>query len=188
MSISNTVYARPIIMEWSSYRQIWRTKNIYLLPQPLPYTYDNNYFMTMMADKAKAAPTPTPTPLPTPAPKPKGEQAVDIIKNYLGVPYLWGGTSPSGFDCSGLVQYTYKQLGINISRTSYTQVNDGRKVDKSELKAGDLVFFARQGNVHHVGMYIGNGQFIHAPQTGDVIKISNLSDRRDYYTARRIVG
>lgn len=186
MIMSNTAYAHPIITEWDSYTQIWWAKNTHFLPQPLPYSYDNNYFMIMMADKAEA--TPTPTPLPTPTPKPKGEQAVDIIKNYLGVPYLWGGTSPSGFDCSGLVQYTYKQLGISISRTSYTQVNDGRKVDKSELKAGDLVFFARQGDVHHVGMYIGNGQFIHAPQTGDVVKISNLSDRSDYYTARRIVG
>lgn len=116
-----------------------------------------------------------------------GEQVADIVKGYLDIPYQWGGTTPSGFDCSGLVQYAYKQFGVNISRTSYTQVSDGRKVNREELKAGDLVFFAKSGNVHHVGMYIGNGQFVHAPQTGDVVKISNLSDRNDYYTARRIV-
>lgn len=178
MIMSNTAYAYPIIPEWDSYTQPRWTRNIH-------HGYDNNYFMIMMIGKVESIPTSTP--LPTPIPKSKGEQAVDVIKNYLGVPYLWGGTSPSGFDCSGLVQYTYKQLGIDISRTSYTQVNDGRKVDKTELKAGDLIFFARQGDVHHVGMYIGNGQFIHAPQTGDVVKISNLSDRNDYYTARRIV-
>ena len=131
---------------------------------------------------------PKPTPAPTPTPIPMGEQAVNLARQYLGVPYVWGGTTPNGFDCSGLVQYVYKQLGINISRTTYTQVNDGRAVTKDELKAGDLIFFANSGGVHHVGIYIGNGQFIHAPQTGDVVKIANLSDRKDFYTARRIVG
>lgn len=166
--LTNTVYARKsTIMMWDYYKKTpW---NMRLFPMPT------------------STPVPTPTPTPTPTPKPIGEQAVEITKTYLGTPYVWGGTSPSGFDCSGLVQYVYRQLGISISRTSYTQVNDGRKVDKSELRAGDLVFFARKGNVHHVGMYIGNGRFIHAPQTGDVVKISNLSDRSDYYTARRIV-
>ena len=133
------------------------------------------------------APTPTPTPGPTPQPVPIGEQTVQIAKSYLGVPYVWGGTSPSGFDCSGLVQYVYCRLGIGISRTTYTQINDGRSVAKSELRNGDLVFFANNSDVHHVGIYIGSGQFIHAPQTGDVVKISNLNDRSDYYCARRIV-
>lgn len=130
---------------------------------------------------------PTPTPAPTPTPIPMGEQAVNLARQYLGVPYVWGGTTPNGFDCSGLVQYVYKQLGINISRTTYRQVNDGRAVTKDELKAGDLIFFANSGSVHHVGIYIGDGQFIHAPQTGDVVKITNLSDRKDFYAARRIV-
>ena len=129
----------------------------------------------------------TPSPTPTPQPVPIGEQAVQIAKSYIGVPYVWGGTSPSGFDCSGLVQYVYARLGIDISRTTYTQINDGRSVAKSELKGGDLVFFANSNGVHHVGIYIGSGQFIHAPQTGDVVKISNLNDRSDYYGARRIV-
>ena len=135
----------------------------------------------------QATPTPTPTPAPTPQPVSIGEQVVQIAKSYLGAPYVWGGTSPSGFDCSGLVQYVYARLGIGISRTTYTQINDGRSVSKSELKGGDLVFFANSNGVHHVGIYIGGGQFIHAPQTGDVVKISNLNDRSDCYGARRIV-
>lgn len=130
---------------------------------------------------------PTPTPVPTPTPTPIGVQAVEVSKSYLGTPYVWGGTTPKGFDCSGLVQYTYKQVGVNISRTTYTQVKEGRQVAKDELKVGDLVFFAKANDVHHVGIYIGEEQFIHAPQTGEVVKITNLSDRKDYYTARRIV-
>ena len=140
-----------------------------------------------LAKDISVPPTPLPTPSPTPKPVPMGEQAVQIAKSYLGVPYVWGGTSPSGFDCSGLVQYVYGRLGIGISRTTYTQINDGRSVSKSELRNGDLVFFANSNGVPHVGIYIGSGQFIHAPQTGDVVKISNLNDRSDYYGARRIV-
>ena len=177
--MSSKVYAHPIVPNWNLHSQALWVKPCLFYPQSLQGNDD--YLMAKVESNA------TPAPTLTPVPKSKGEQAVDIIKKYLGVPYVWGGTSPSGFDCSGLVQYVYKQLGINISRTSYTQVNDGRKVDKSELKAGDLVFFAKQGDVHHVGMYIGNGQFIHAPQTGEVVKVSDLSDRNDYYTARRIV-
>lgn len=132
--------------------------------------------------------TPTPTPTPTATPMSAGVRAVAEAEKYLGVPYVWGGTTPEGFDCSGLVQYAYQQIGIQISRTSYTQINDGYEVQKDELKAGDLVFFAnkRQG-VHHVAMYIGNGNIIHAPYTGDVVKIIPLSSRDDYYSARRIV-
>lgn len=132
-------------------------------------------------------PTLMPTPDPTPEPIPLGEQAVDIAMQYLGVPYVWGGTTPDGFDCSGLVQYVYAQLGINISRTSQEQSTNGWEVSQGELKAGDLVFFANGHGVHHVGIYIGNGQFIHAPMSGDVVKITALSERNDYYCVRRIV-
>lgn len=135
------------------------------------------------------APTLTPisTSVPTPEPIPIGEQIVDIAMQYIGVPYVWGGTTPDGFDCSGLVQYIYAQLGINISRTTSTQVHDGWNVSRDELKAGDLVFFANNQGVHHVGIYIGNGEFIHAPYTGEVVKITALSERNDYYCARRII-
>lgn len=78
-----------------------------------------------------------------------------------------------------------KQLGKSIPRTSREQSKGGVGVSKSNLMPGDLVFFANKGGVHHVGMYIGNNQFIHSPQTGDVVKISSLSSRKDYHNARR---
>lgn len=127
-------------------------------------------------------------PTPTPTPTPKYEEVVNCVHKYLGVPYVWGGTTPKGFDCSGLMQYVYNEVGIKISRTTYTQVKEGIEVSKDNLRPGDLVFFAKCGNVHHVGMYIGNGNMIHAPQTGDVVKIVSLSSRKDYLTARRIIN
>lgn len=114
---------------------------------------------------------------------------VNTAKSFLGTPYVWGGTTPDGFDCSGLVQYAYAQNGINIPRTSQEQFKSGKSVNKDNLQAGDLVFFKGSDGTSsapgHVGMYIGNGQFIQAPKTGDVVKISNLSDRSDYVGARR---
>ena len=113
---------------------------------------------------------------------------IDTAMKYLGVPYVWGGTTPSGFDCSGFVQYVYAQHGINITRTTYTQWdNDGARVSIDKLQPGDLIYFGSTLSPHHVGMYVGNGQFIHAPRTGEVIKISNLSDRSDIAGAKRIL-
>ena len=117
----------------------------------------------------------------------KGNSLVSAAKKFLGTPYVWGGTSPSGFDCSGLMQYVCAMNGINISRTTYDQINEGKAVNKSDLQAGDLIFFGTKDNPHHVGMYIGGGQYIQAPKTGDVVKISKLSDRGDYLTARRVI-
>lgn len=115
-----------------------------------------------------------------------GDQVIQTAMQFLGQPYVWGGSSPSeGFDCSGLLQYSLAQNGINISRTTYDQVNEGTAVSKSDLQPGDAVFFGTADDVHHVGIYIGNGEYIHAPKTGDVIKISKLSDRSDFYAARR---
>jgi cell wall-associated NlpC family hydrolase len=97
---------------------------------------------------------------------------VGIAMRYLGVPYVWGGSSPRGFDCSGLVMYVFAQIGVSLPHSSYAQYGMGTPVSMSELQPGDLVFFA---GASHVGIYIGGGQFIHAPHTGDVVKISSLT-------------
>lgn len=118
------------------------------------------------------------------------QQVVDYAKTFLGTPYLYGGTTPAGFDCSGFTQYVYNHFGINITRTTYTQVNQGVYVSRDQLLPGDLVFFymTDQGP-GHVGIYIGNGQFIHAPHSGDVVRIADLSGYDSVYvTARRIIN
>lgn len=102
---------------------------------------------------------------------------------FLGTRYVWGGTDPSGFDCSGFTQYVYAHFGISIPRTSSAQSSFGDDVSRGNLMPGDLVFFGSP--VHHVGMYVGNNLFIEAPRTGDVVKISPL-DRSDYSGARRV--
>ncbi len=113
-----------------------------------------------------------------------GQAAVDVALGYLGVPYVWGGTTPSGFDCSGLMQYCFRQVGISISRVSSSQYYDGTPVSRSDLQPGDMVFFG--SDIHHVGMYIGDGLYVHAPRTGDVVKVSSLSSRGDYFGACRV--
>ncbi|MGM9936548.1 MAG: NlpC/P60 family protein [Candidatus Ornithomonoglobus sp.] len=104
----------------------------------------------------------------------KGQAIVNSAMKYLGVPYVWGGTSPSGFDCSGLVQYVCSQNGISVPRVAASQRGAGQYVSRENLQPGDLVFFSRGGGVSHVGIYIGNGNMIHAPQTGDVVKVSSI--------------
>jgi cell wall-associated NlpC family hydrolase len=111
---------------------------------------------------------------------------VGIAMQYLGTPYVWGGASPGGFDCSGFVMYVYSQVGVYLPHLAAGQYNYGTPVSQDELQPGDLVFFDGLG---HVGIYIGGGQFVHSPHTGDVVKISSLSDSwyaATYFGARRL--
>lgn len=111
---------------------------------------------------------------------------VAYAANFIGTPYVWGGTSPRpGFDCSGFVQYVYGHFGVSLSRSTYTQIHDGVEVSLNSIQPGDLVFFGSYNSPHHVGIYVGNGMYIHAPQTGDTVKISSLS-RSDFSRARRV--
>jgi cell wall-associated NlpC family hydrolase len=108
---------------------------------------------------------------------------VRIALTYLGVPYRWGGLTPGGFDCSGFVAYLHAKVGISIPHNVAAQYRYGAPVSKDRLKPGDLVFFDR---LHHNGIYIGRGQFIHASKTGEGVRISSLDD--PWYKSRWIGG
>jgi hypothetical protein len=117
------------------------------------------------------------------AASPTALAAIGVAAQYLGTPYHFGGASPeSGFDCSGLMQWSYSHVGISIPRVTYDQIDVGTPVDRSQLVPGDLVFFQHDGDVHHVGMYLGGGRFLEAPHTGDVVKVASLDD--PYYAAQ----
>jgi len=112
--------------------------------------------------------------------------AAGVALSEIGTPYVWAGSSPGGFDCSGLVMYAYSKMGVSLPHSSYAQWNVGTSVPKDQLQAGDIVFFDGLG---HEGIYIGGGQFVHAPHTGDVVKVSNLdsgSYASSYVGARRV--
>jgi cell wall-associated NlpC family hydrolase len=110
-------------------------------------------------------------------------QVVGIALQYLGVPYVWGGSSPAtGFDCSGFVAYVFAQVGVSLPHHAASQYGYGTAVSYDQLQPGDLVFFSGLG---HVGIYIGGGQFVHAPHTGDVVRISSLGDRMSSYVGAR---
>jgi len=117
-------------------------------------------------------------------PTPRYGQVVGIALQYLGIPYVWGGSSPStGFDCSGFVAYVFAQVGVSLPHHAASQYGYGTPVPYDQLAPGDLVFFSGLG---HVGIYIGEGQFVHAPHTGDVVRISSLAGHGSYVGARRL--
>lgn len=122
-----------------------------------------------------------------------GKKVVETAAKYIGTPYLWGGTSPSGFDCSGFTQYVYAKLGIKIPRTSEQQALMGTPVDGiSNAQPGDLVFFAGSDGTAqapgHVGIYVGNGEMINAPYTGTNVRVEPVADAGNVVEIRRLVG
>jgi cell wall-associated NlpC family hydrolase len=120
-------------------------------------------------------------------PPPTHGNVIDYAMSQLGTPYVWGGGAPGGFDCSGLVMWAYAQVGVSLPHSSYAMWNDGVAVPRDQLQPGDIVFFDGLG---HVGLYIGGDQFIEAPHTGDVVKISSLDSgwySATYVGARRIL-
>jgi peptidoglycan DL-endopeptidase CwlO len=141
------------------------------------------------SSSGSSAPTPQPT-VGVAAATPEGTTVappsthggvVGVAMQYLGTPYRWGGASPSGFDCSGFVMYVFAQIGVSLPHSTYAMYAMGTPVSLGQLQPGDLVFFNGLG---HMGIYIGGGQFIHSPHTGDVVKISSMSG----YYASAFVG
>ena len=123
----------------------------------------------------------------------KGQEIANYALQFVGYPYVYGGSSPKGFDCSGLTYYVYAQFGYSINRTASNQLSNGYAVEKSQLQPGDLVMFRQNGSTKpasHVGIYIGNGQYVHASTPGVGVIISDLNDpyiSSGYVGARRIV-
>jgi cell wall-associated NlpC family hydrolase len=114
-----------------------------------------------------------------------GEKIVSIAAKYLGAPYRYGGDSPKGFDCSGLVFYSFEQLGLRVPRTAADQRKAAERVKRSNLEPGDLVFFrSSRGRIDHVGIYAGDGKFIHAPNSGSVVSYAYLDD--PYYQSHYV--
>lgn len=143
--------------------------------------YSNQIAAQMTGDTAPAPPGSPPVTTPPP---PSSGGAVSIAMQYLGVPYVWGGESPSGFDCSGLVKYVYGQIGVYLPHSAAAQYYSGTPVSYSQLAPGDLVFFGQP--ISHVGIYIGGGSMIHAPFEGAVVSITGVSGGGSYAGACRI--
>lgn len=110
------------------------------------------------------------------------QQAIAFARNQLGKPYVWGATGPDSYDCSGLTQAAYKAAGISLPRTTWEQVKVGTRVSEADLQPGDLIFF--YSDISHVGLYIGNGEMIHAPHTGTVVKIAPITEMPFYGAVR----
>ncbi len=130
----------------------------------------------------------------TPRPESRSQILLKGALALLGTPYRWGGTSPdAGFDCSGLVNYVFRTaLGIELPRVSRDMARDGERIERAALTAGDLVFFSRRGKrIDHVGIYLGDGRFVHAPRTGKDVMVSELDTgywSRRFMQARRIAA
>ena len=104
-----------------------------------------------------------------------GQSAAQIAMQQVGVPYRYGGQSPAGFDCSGLVHYAYARAGMSVPRTTGQLWSSTHTVERSRLQPGDLLFFSISGKMSHVGLYLGDGRFVHAPSTGKTVSVQSLS-------------
>ena len=153
------------------------------------------------------APTPVPTPAPTQAPDPgpsqitdagdtrepsatyaTGQEVAAFAQQYVGYNYVWGGKSPeTGFDCSGLVYYVYQQFGYELNRTAAEQAGNGSHVEANALEPGDVLCFYKGSTIGHSGIYIGDGNYVHAQDSATGVVISPLSERRGGFEARRIL-
>ncbi|MFJ3900558.1 NlpC/P60 family protein [Streptomyces sp. NPDC090025] len=111
---------------------------------------------------------------PISAPTGRAAEAISFARAQLGKPYVWGATGPSAYDCSGLTQAAWRAAGVTLPRTTYTQINAGRRVSRAELAPGDLVFF--YSGISHVGLYIGGGQMIHAPRPGAPVRVAPIDE------------
>ncbi|MFI5666821.1 NlpC/P60 family protein [Streptomyces sp. NPDC051704] len=121
---------------------------------------------------APAGPRATTPPPPSPSDGTRAARAVAFAYGAIGKPYVWGATGPGSFDCSGLTQAAWRSAGVSLPRTTYTQINAGQRVSRDQLAPGDLVFF--YSGVTHVGMYVGNGQMIHAPRPGSTVRVAPI--------------
>lgn len=151
--------------------------------------------------------TPVPTPTPTPAPDSgpsqitdaadaanpsatyaTGQQVAEFAQQYVGYNYVWGGKSPeTGFDCSGLVYYVYQQFGYELNRTAADQARNGTRVEADALEPGDVLCFYKGSTIGHSGIYIGDGNYVHAQDSATGVVISPLSERKGGFEARRIL-
>lgn len=192
-SKNDSCYIIGINKQW--YKVIWNDQICYIRSDYLTlteYPYENRASTKSPLFFRGGKSTGTPV-SPSALTKPSGtaDAIIRTAKQYIGVPYVWAGTSPAGFDCSGLVYYVFKQHSITLNRTAKAQYQHGTYVSKGNLKAGDLVFFENTytTGISHVGIYIGDGQFIHASSSKGVM-ISNLSNTywaSHYYGARRVL-
>lgn len=113
-----------------------------------------------------------------------GDDVVEYAKQLIGIPYRAGGTTTAGFDCSGYTSYVFKHFNVDLPRIAADQTSVGAVVNKADLQPGDLVFFGK--SIYHVGIYVGNGQFIHSPKPGEKVRIMDMKYMPDYNTARRV--
>ncbi|MGY3735377.1 C40 family peptidase [Lactococcus taiwanensis] len=150
--------------------------------EALTQTMDQTVTKVSKAHTAKTAKK-APAKASTKAPN-KADQLISTAKKYLGVPYVWGGTTPAGFDCSGFTSYVYREaLGIEIGRTTWNQIASGQHRSLDQAQVGDLII-CYGGD--HVGIYLGNGQVLHAPQPGESVKVSALTDLSANYALNYI--